>query len=75
MASAEKRPVGQFEYVLTLTEDEAKVLYRVLGLVSGDPVTSNRKHTSKIRNALGSVGFTGMASDSGFSGNVNSADL
>lgn len=64
MASAKKVEVG-VEKVVTVTEDfvelqltpeEATVLYTILKRVGGSPLSSSRKHSLSMLNALGDAG-------------------
>lgn len=50
---------------LTLTQDEMKFLYDLTGKVGGSHVTSRRRYSNSIREALYSIGFeyTGPAPD------------
>lgn len=77
MAQASKREVVQtpvYEYVLTLSRDEAEMLHAVTGLISGNEVTTSRKHTKAIRAALQRVGICSDSSDVDITGGIRATD-
>lgn len=56
MASATKKPIGQFEYTLTLSEDEIRAVRDILGLVTGSS-KSRRRFSDTVLEAFKSVGI------------------
>jgi hypothetical protein len=55
MATAEKVPVN-YKVTLTLNQNEAETLRRLLSKVGGDPLTTRRRFISSIASALQMAG-------------------
>lgn len=57
MATIEKKCTA-CDYILTLSEDEAKTLLLIMDSIGGDPQMTRRVHTNQIGRALRDIGVT-----------------
>ena len=72
MATATKESTTSYKVTLTLNQNEAETLRRLLSKVGGDPLTTRRRFISSIASALQTAGvkYVDAQFDPDFSGTL-----